>query len=161
MTRRNAAAAVALALAAICATAAPAAFAQPTASEVSVQLHEPFHSSCFVTGVFLCGTGEAAGYGPVTETIQFGAACGGSCDLRTITFSDDSTLVLQETASDCSSSGQSYKAPPQPSKCVLAEAVDGDHSTGTFAGTTGTLSGTVDIGGGTATIHLAGQITPA
>jgi hypothetical protein len=43
------------------------------------------HSGCGVVDVRLCGHGQVAPYGQATETIVFGGACGGSCDLRTIT----------------------------------------------------------------------------
>lgn len=153
---------VAITLAAISAIYAPAALGQSgSTTGISANLHEPFHSSCFIPGTFLCGSGEVAGYGPVTEMIAFGGACDGACDLRTITFRDGGTLVLDETASACNGSGQSYKSPPQPFKCDLTDTVDGTHSTGTFAGATGTLSGSVSAGGGMATINLTGPITLA
>jgi hypothetical protein len=43
------------------------------------------HSGCGVVDVRPCGHGQVAPYGQATETIVFGGACGGSCDLRTIT----------------------------------------------------------------------------
>lgn len=44
-----------------------------------------------------CGSGEAVGLGQAQDVIVFNA-CGRGCDVRTLTFEDGSTLVLDEHA---------------------------------------------------------------
>jgi hypothetical protein len=152
--------ALALALAAIAATTASAQTG--TTVNFSTTFHEPFRGPCFVLNSSVCGTGEVIGLGQVNEKIVFGGGCGGNCDQRTITFSDGSTLVLEETASNCNVPGQSYHQPSNsrghPFSCTLSDTVRGDLSTGTFANATGNLSGEVKAAGGLATIKLAGPI---
>jgi hypothetical protein len=115
----------------------------------------------------LCGSGEVVGLGHVSESILFGAGCGGTCDLRTITFSDGSTLVLEEMEGDFSCPGNndcrsfndhSYG---NPVTIPLTDTVNGDLSTGMFAGATGTLTGQVKVAGAIAIITLSGPITLA
>jgi hypothetical protein len=106
-----------------------------------------------------CGHGEVVGLGQVTEFIYFNS-CGPGCDLRTITFSDGSTLVTQSHFSNgqcpggCRDRGYGF-----PYSGTLTEIVRGDLSTGEFAGATGTLSGHVRVSGGAAIVTLSGSIT--
>ena len=94
-----------------------------TTTSVSMTFLEPIvpdiHSGCGVVDVRLCGHGQVAPYGQATETIVFGGACGGSCDLRTIT--------------------GTYR-------------VDGQASTGIFAGARGTGHVTADVTTGHETV---------
>jgi hypothetical protein len=66
--------------------AAPAA--ATTTTSVSMAFTEQavanFRQDCPVGPDGLCGNGVVLPFGHVTETIQFGAGCGGSCDVRTI-----------------------------------------------------------------------------
>src|ERR1700682_403923 len=80
--------------------AASPAVASTTVS-VSMTLNEPKHTdfvtgcAVFLAGQGLCGVGNAVPYGHATETIVFGGACGGGCDLRTVTVAGG-TIVLHE-----------------------------------------------------------------
>jgi hypothetical protein len=93
--------------------------------------------------------------------IDFGAGCGGSCDLRTISLAGGS-LVLDETFSSPSCPGACEPNPANPSSGTLTDVVVS--GTGIFAGATGTLSGTVRAAGGiigphgTSIVKLAGTI---
>jgi len=70
---------------------AAAAWANTT-SFISATFSEParvdFQTGCAVFPDGFCGRGEVIPFGQATETIVFGAACGGSCDLRTITLAE-------------------------------------------------------------------------
>ena len=115
----------------------------------------------------LCGSGVALPLGHVTESIVFGGGCGGACDLRTITFADGSTLVLEETEGESSCPGSSDCRPfndhsyGNPFAIPLTDTVNGALSTGMFAGATGTLTGQVRVAGAIAIITLSGTITLA
>ena len=134
-----------------------ATFAEPLGGPVS----SPF--TC-PTGD-ICGSGEVVGLGHVSESIVFGGGCGGTCDLRTITFADGSTLVLEETEGDLACPGNSDCRPfnvnsyGNPFSIPLTDTVEGALSTGTFAGATGTLTGQVSVAGAIAIITLSGTIT--
>jgi hypothetical protein len=108
-----------------------------------------------------CGTGTVLPYGRATETIQFGAGCGGTCDLRTITLAQG-TLVLDETfSSPTCPSGTCRSHGLGPASGTLTDVVLGDLSTGIFAGASGTLTGTVQGAGASTKITLSGTITLA
>lgn len=108
----------------------------------------------------LCGTGTVLPYGRATETIQFGAGCGGTCDLRTITLAQG-TLVLNETFSSgtCPSGTCRSHGLGRPGSGTLTDVVNGGLSTGIFAGASGTLTGTVQGAGASTKITLSGTIT--
>jgi hypothetical protein len=134
-----------------------ATFAEPLGGPVS----SPF--TC-PTGD-LCGSGQVVGVGHVSESILFGGGCGGTCDLRTITFADGSTLVLAETEGESACPGNSDCRPfnahsyGNPFTIPLTDTLEGALSTGTFAGATGTLTGQVRVAGAVAIITLSGTIT--
>jgi hypothetical protein len=106
----------------------------------------------------VCGTGTVLPYGRATETIQFGAGCGGTCDLRTITLAQG-TLVLDETFSSPSCPGACKSHGFGPGSGTLTDVVNGELSTGIFAGASGTLTGTVQGAGASTKITLSGTIT--
>ncbi len=132
-----------------------ATFAEPIGGPISSPFICPSDESC--------GSGEVVGLGHVTEAILFRGGCGGTCDLRTITFADGSTLVDEEFGGDHSVPGRSYLQPPisygHPFDLTLTDVVDGGLSTGQFAGASGTLSGDVSLAGGMAIISLQGSVT--
>jgi hypothetical protein len=107
-----------------------------------------------------CGSGTVLPYGRATETILFGAACSGNCDLRTITLAQG-TLVLDETFSSFTCPGACKSHGFGPGSGTLTDVVDGADSTGIFAGASGTLTGTVQGAGGSTKITLSGTITLA
>ena len=88
----------------IVAALAVAALAAPAASAATdVHLEATFTEvegsrGCALADGF-CGVGNVSPFGRATETIEFGAGCGGGCDLRTITLRDG-TLVANEYAYD-------------------------------------------------------------
>jgi hypothetical protein len=114
-----------------------------TTTFISTTFSEPaqvnFRSGCAVFPEGFCGTGEVRPFGQATETIEFGAGCGGSCDLRTIRLAEG-TIFLQETSSGgCDASCHTY--PVEQVSASLTDTVIG--GTGLFEGATGRLTGTV------------------
>lgn len=109
-----------------------------------------------------CGTGVVVPYGRATETIRFGADCGGTCDLRTITLAQG-TLVLDETfgSPTCPSGTCRSHGLGRPGSGTLTDVVLGGLSSGIFAGASGTLTGTVQGAGASTKITLSGTITLA
>src|SRR6266581_8191606 len=89
-----------LAVATVSAVLASQASANTT-QFVTMTFAEPIHPSITCPGFpdVSCGTGEVIPLGRAAETLQFGAGCGGRCDLRTITLTGGS-LTLEETASN-------------------------------------------------------------
>jgi hypothetical protein len=159
------------------AAVAPGALA---ATDVQVQMSftEPaVNPGCTVTNG-VCGVGTVDPYGPATETIGFGAACSGTCDLRTVYLSSGSLFIHERALNDGTCPGPPG-APCRPSNgrvfkpfiAPLGDTVVG--GTGIFEGATGTLSGTVSGGGpvggvafgsttgGATRIALSGTITLA
>jgi hypothetical protein len=106
-------------------------------------------------GTGLCGHGEVIPYGQATETIVFGA-CGGSCDVRTITLVGGE-VTLNETASNVVCPGACQPNPGHPFRAMITDVVVG--GTGQFAGASGNFSGSVTHAGANAVISLSGTIT--
>lgn len=94
---------------------------------------------------FSCGTGTAAGLGAFTIQAAFDDSCG--CVVRTLDFSDGSTLGLTEIGAGFTTPGNSGSSNASPN----SEGHPGSHTlswtvtagTGAFAGATG--SGTDDF----------------
>jgi hypothetical protein len=108
-----------------------------------------------------CGSGQVVPLGQVQEVILFGAGCGGSCDVRTLTFADGSTIVMDETELGFQFPGNSQPSPPtsygNPVTITLSDTIVG--GTGRFAGASGSGSGHVLVAGGVAIITLSGTVT--
>ncbi len=86
------------------------------------------------------GSGEVIPLGHATETIDFGAGCGGSCDLRTINLAGGS-IFIEETFSDGSCPGVcGSRGLGQPNSGTLTDTIM--CGTGIFTGATGSLTGT-------------------
>src|SRR5947208_14272178 len=68
--------------------ASQAAAGTTTTVSVSMTFSEPIAadsvSGCPVFPDGFCGNGNVVPFGHATETILFGGACGGACDLRTV-----------------------------------------------------------------------------
>jgi hypothetical protein len=128
-----------------------AAFAVPamaaTAIPIKMTLVENISKQSDCTNTLgLCGTGQVVPLGQATETIEFGAGCGGTCDRRTIVL-ENGTLIVDETFSpDCLRGCN-----PDVFTGVLTDVIVG--GTGAYAGASGTLSGTVRATVGVA-IHI-------
>jgi hypothetical protein len=110
-------------------------------------------------GQGFCGSGEVIPLGHATETIEFFAGCGGTCDLRIIHL-DGGSIFIEETLSNGQFPGSSENSrginPFPPFRGTLTDVVIG--GTGIFEGATGTLSGTVRFEGFTSQIKLSGTI---
>jgi len=133
-----------------------AAFALPAMAATAIPIkmtlveNDSKQSGC-TNALGLCGTGEVVPLGQATETIQFGAGCGGTCDLRTLTFADG-TLTLDETYSpDCLRGCNAHVFTGVLSDVIVAGA-------GAFAGASGTLGGSVRAVGGAIHIQLSGTM---
>jgi hypothetical protein len=136
----------------------PASAATAATVPVSMTFNEPktfdFVTGClvFLEGRGLCGVGNAVPYGHATETIVFGGACEGGCDLRTVIVKAGS-IYLHENAGNPTCRG----ACPSPAALTLTDVVMG--GTGIFAGASGNLSGSVFGQGPQSTVKLTGTIT--
>jgi hypothetical protein len=132
-----------------------------TTTSVSMTFTEPLlpdvHSGCVTfPETQRCGHGQVIPYGQATEIIVFGGACGGSCDLRTITLAGG-TITLDETLSNVICAGACTPNPGDFFSGTLTDVVVG--GTGEFSGASGNLSGSVTHAGGVAVITLSGTIT--
>jgi len=112
-----------------------------------------------------CGTANVAGLGHGTSVVVFNA-CGLWCHLRTITFQDGSTLVIEEYgplpefAPRGNAGGHGYNGfglAGNPQFLDATQTIVG--GTGQFAGASGTAAGSVKVAGGVATIVVSGTIT--
>jgi hypothetical protein len=150
-------AAVVLALALVIAALAAAG---TTTVQVSMTFTEPlipgFVKGCPVAPEGFCGSGEVIPFGHATETIDFNAGSGGSCDLRTINLAAGS-IFSDETFSNPGCPGVCQPNRAEPSSGTLTDTVVG--GTGIFTGASGTLSGTVRGNGPESQIKLSGTIT--
>jgi len=151
-----------LGVVALFAILAQQAAAGTTTVSVSMSFTEPIvqniESGCPVFPDGLCGNGIVVPFGHATETILFGGACGGSCDLRTVNVAGGS-IYIDETFSNfqCPGACQTGNGRGFPSLGTLTDVVVG--GTGMFAGASGNLSGSVRTGGPDSAIKLAGTIT--
>jgi hypothetical protein len=124
------------------------------------QFGGPNHSPFTCAPGTSCGSGEVTGLGQAQDVIVFGGGCGGACDVRTLTFADGSTIVVEETASNFQTPGNSQPNPNSygnPFSLDLSDTIVG--GTGRFAGASGSASGHVKVAGGTAIINLSGTVT--
>jgi hypothetical protein len=103
-----------------------------------------------------CGNGIVLPYGHATETVAFGAACGGACDLRTVSLAGGS-IIMEERATIGSECSRCHSSNGGPWNATLSDVIVG--GTGTFTSASGNLSGTVDGTGLRATVRLSGTIT--
>jgi hypothetical protein len=133
---------------------------------VSMTFAEPIHPSLTCPGFpdVSCGGGKVIPLGQATETVVFGAGCGGTCDLRIIDLPGGS-LIAEETLSDVKCPAVPVDCRPGPLEIGSATVTDTlIGGTGTYVGATGTLSGTVRLEGsnerpaGTSTVKLSGTI---
>jgi hypothetical protein len=117
--------------------------------------------TCATTPGQSCGSGQLVPLGHVQDVILFGAGCAGSCDVRTLTFADGSTIVMDETELGFQFPGNSQPSPPtsygNPVTITLSDTIVG--GTGRFAGASGSGGGDVLVAGGVAIITLSGTVT--
>jgi len=142
--------------------ASQAAAGTTTTVSVSMTFSEPIAadsvSGCPVFPDGFCGNGIVVPFGHATETILFGGACGGACDLRTVNLAGGS-IFIDETFSNfqCPGACQSGKGIGFPGSGTLTDAIAG--GTGIFKGASGNVSGSVTVGGLQSLIKLSGSIT--
>jgi hypothetical protein len=102
---------------------------------------QPFHATFVEVGGITesgsCGSATISQLGHVAFQCVVFNGCGANCELRTITFDDGSTLVIQESIVGVISHGQSAGL------FKITLTIDGASSTGRFAGATGGGTGTV------------------
>jgi hypothetical protein len=138
-----------------------------TTVSVSMTFTEPvapaFKSGdCPVFPEGFCGSGEVIPFGHATEMVDFGAGCGGACDVRTINLVQGS-IFIEETFNDGTCRGSCHPSPSFPNSGTLTDVIVG--GTGSFAGATGELSGTVRVTAGVSQpigqsqVKLSGSIT--
>ena len=134
-----------------------ATFAEPIGGPV----HSPF--ACPANSDCSSGSGQVIGLGQAQDLVVF-QACGSTCDVRTLTFADGSTIVMHEVFSNFQTPGNSDHPTPR-SRAKYGNPFTGDLNdtivggTGRFAGATGTAAGTVHVAGGIATSTLSGTVT--
>ena len=73
-------------------------------------LQSPFQ--CPANSDCASGHGEVIGLGQVQDLVEF-AACGSTCDVRTLTFADGSTIVMHEVFSNDRTPGNSSHPTPR------------------------------------------------
>jgi hypothetical protein len=147
----------------VCSAVAVPPASADTAQSVTMTFAEPIHPSITCPGFpdVSCGMGEVIPLGQATEMVAFGAGCGGTCDLRTITLAGGS-LLLEETGSDATCPHVCRPGPLEVGHGELTDVVVG--GTRMYAGATGTLAGSVRLEGsnarpaGTSTVKLSGTI---
>ena len=133
-----------------------------TTVPVSMTFNEPIvpdiHSGCAVFPEGFCGSGQVIPFGHATETIQFGGACGGNCDFRTINLAGGS-IFIDEFFSNPTCPGVCQPNPAAPGSGTLTDVIVG--GTGNFTGASGNLNGSVTAAGLVSAIKLSGTITLA
>ena len=104
-----------------------------------------------------CGSATISGAGHVAYQCVYFNTCGAYCDLRTITFDDGSTLVMQESVVGAVVPGRSFNAGANTPLFlqITQTIVDG---TGRFAGATGGGTGRINTAA-EAVITSSGTIT--
>jgi hypothetical protein len=104
-----------------------------------------------------CGSATISGAGHVAHQCVYFNKCGPNCDLRTITFDDGSTLVMQESVVGAEVPGNSFNAGANTPLLlqITQTIVDG---TGRFAGATGGGTGRINTAAD-AVITSSGTIT--
>ena len=142
---------------------ASAATTVPVSMNFTEPIHQNINSGCPTLGSpggGFCGNGIFLPYGHATEMIAFGAGCGGTCDVRTVTVASGS-VVIDEQASNFTCPGVcgSPEFPGGPFSATLTDVIVG--GTGIFKGASGNLSGTVTGTGLQSHIQLSGSITLA
>jgi len=145
---------------AVAAVLASPASAATTNVSVSMSFTEPIHpdinSGCPVFPDGFCGTGAVVPFGYATESILFGGACGGGCDLRVVNVAGGS-ITLHEFFGTAFCPGSCQPNPAEPFAGTLSDVVVG--GTGIFAGASGNVSGRVYAAGPQSAIKLSGTIT--
>jgi hypothetical protein len=117
-----------------------------TFTEPVMDKHCPLQDVGGGPGQGFCGSGEVIPVGHASETIEFGAACDGACDLRTINLAGGSIFIHEVfTFISGHGTGEEHQGNPSPFSGALSDIIVG--GTGLFEGATGFLNGTVRVAG--------------
>ena len=104
-----------------------------------------------------CGSATISGFGHVAYQIVRFNACGPNCHVRTITFDDGSTLLIQESVTETVSPGNSANGGANaPIFLLISQTIVG--GTGIFEAATGSGTGRVNTAADSI-IHASGTIT--
>ena len=114
-------------------------FASPATASTTQPFHATFVEIGGVTETGSCGSATISQLGHVPHQCVVFNGCGANCELRTITFDDGSTLVIQESIVGVISHGNSAGF------LEITLTIDGASSTGRFAGATGDGTGVVNL----------------
>jgi hypothetical protein len=144
-------------------TVASQAEAGSTTVPVSMTFAEPIQpgvaQGCLISPQNgLCGSGEVIPFGHATETVMFGAGCGGSCDQRTINLpggsitSDEFFSDFACPAGKCDHPGRGFPASGKVDDVIVS-------GTGAFSGVSGGYSGSVHAAGTAGVAKLSGTLT--
>jgi hypothetical protein len=111
------------------------------AASATASTTQPFQATFVEVGGVIetgsCGSATISQLGHVAYECVVFNGCGPNCELRTITFDDGSTLVIQESIVGVIQHGQSAGL------LEITLTIDGASSTGRFAGATGGGTGVV------------------
>jgi hypothetical protein len=144
----------------VLALAASPVSAGTTNVSVSMSFTEPIlqniNSGCPVLPDGFCGNGVVVPFGHATESIQFGGACSGTCDFRTVNVAGGS-IYIDEFFGTGFCPGSCHPNRAEPGGGTLNDVVVG--GTGIFVGATGNLSGRVYAAAAQSAIKLSGTIT--
>jgi hypothetical protein len=150
---------LALAAIAACLVVAAPAMAQTTVAYQATFVENGAGQVTCLPGT-ACGSATISGFGHVAfQSIVFNA-CGPNCNIRTITFDDESTLLIEESviAPPVSPGNSASAGANAPIFLEISQTILG--GTGIFEGATGSGSGRVNLAAG-AIIHASGTITLA
>ncbi len=146
----------ALAAMAACLTVAAPAMAETTRSYQATFVENAGGQATCPPGTS-CGSATISGFGHVAYQIIRFNECGANCNIRTITFDDGSTLLIQESVTRIVSPGNSARAGANaPIFLEISQTILG--GTGIFDGATGSGTGRVNTAAD-AIIHTSGTIT--
>ena len=134
------------------------ALVAPAAASTTVPFRAIFvESGCGPLTV--CGAGNVAGLGHVERTVLVFNGCGPGCTLRTITFEDGSTLVVNGATTGTEFPGNSAEGQSTANPVWIRGAWRIVGGTGDFAGATGSGTGDIHVAAGQSTTRLTGTIT--
>jgi hypothetical protein len=138
------------------------ALATPAMAATTLKYHATFVENG--AGQTSCAPGTSCGSATISElghvafqSIVFNA-CGPNCNIRTITFDDGSTLLIQESIVNVISPGNSSAAGTNAPLFLEISQTILPGGTGIFAGATGSGTGRVNVAAG-AIITASGTIT--
>lgn len=132
-------------------------FAAPATAATTLSYHASFVEIAGAVPGGSCGSATISELGHVAYQCVAFDACGSNCEVRTITFDDGSTLLMQESIVGVILPGESSAAGTNaPQFLEITQTIAG--GTGRFAGASGSGTGTVNLAAN-ALITTSGTIT--